>query len=242
MLNEQIGTRIATDYTPWTTYPMQPLFNQVQLQGGISVEQLASAGESLFIAGSFNAAELNALAGEGIAFGPNSNGGFLDLQKGYVLFMPTSDISVQTREGLVVIPRGTIAWVMETGNDVAVYDLHDDLRTGSIKVITNGKEMALAPGTQVLLSRNGKANFESLNPGNAIAYRNVKVSDMGAGVKAYVCDFSIVHGLSNVPVIRRLLVSGDPAQRRAAWKLIKNAAILADLTGVNYKTPPAGTH
>ncbi len=237
ILNTQIGTRLATDYTPWTTYPMQPQsFNQFPLQGSVAVNALANQGEALFSASCFNANELTAMANQGILFGPQSTGSFLDLLKGHVLLMPTSDITVQTREGLVSIPKGAIAWIMETGSDVAVYDLHDSLQTGAIKVTVKGKKLNLSPGTQVLLSRNGTASFDTLNPGNAIAYRNVKVTDLGEGIKAYVCDFSIAHGLTNVPVIRNLLKSNDPAQRRAAMKLIKNATILADLTGVNYTT------
>ncbi len=121
--------------------------------------------------------------------------------------------------------------------------MHDSLRTGPIKVIVNKKEFTLAPGTQMLLTRNSTASFDSLNPSNTIGYRNVKASDVGDGIKAYVCDFSITHGLTSVPVIRNLLKSNDPAQRKAAWKIIKNATILADLTGSDYKDPsPSQTH
>ncbi len=38
----------------------------------------------------------------------------------------------------------------------------------------------------------------------------------------------------NVPVIYNLLKSNDPALRKIAWKLIKNAAILADMNGPGY--------
>ena len=66
-LYEQIGTRIATDYTPWTIYPGQ--LPQNPLQGGISFNKLAEPGEAMFAASGFNANELNALAHNGIVFG-----------------------------------------------------------------------------------------------------------------------------------------------------------------------------
>ena len=229
-------SRIAVDYTPWTTYPTQPEFNQFPLRGNVTIERLAAAGEALFSAGGFNADELNALSNHGIVFGPKTTGNFLDLIKGNVLFMPISNIGVQTREGLVSIPKGAIAWIMETGNDVAIYDMHDSLHTGPIKVIANKKELTLSPGTQVLLTKNTTASFDSLNPGNTIGYRNVKASDLGEGIKAYVCNFSIAHGLTNVHVLHDLLTSNDPAQKKTAWTMIKNATILDDLTGADYKT------
>ncbi len=237
MLNEQLGTRLAIDYTPWSTVPGQ--LPSQPLQGNISFNKLAGLSEALFAASEFNANELTALTREGILFGPSTANNFFDLQKGFVLFMPTSDIKVETREGVVSIPKGCVAWVMETGNDAAVYDLHDSLHSGPIKVLVNNKEIVLAPGKELLLTRNNTGDFASLNPGNHLGYRNVIATDLGNGIKGYVCDFSIAHGLTTVPVMHNLLVSNDPAQRKTARSLLKNAAILADLTGYpEYNTQP----
>ncbi|MBY0357993.1 MAG: hypothetical protein K2W82_08330 [Candidatus Obscuribacterales bacterium] len=232
-LNEELGTRIATDYTPYTTFPYQPNI-EFPLQGGIKIDQLAGNGQALFTASTFNANELTALSQNGIDFGPQSGGNFFDLTKGYVLFMPTSDIKVQTKEGVVSIPKGTIAWVMETGNDAAIYDLHDSIKS-PIKVQVNNKELTLAPGTQLLLTRDGNASFDKLNPGGNIGTRNVTEKDMGQGIKAYIADFTISGGITNVPVIRGLLNSNNPEHVKAAHQMLKNAAILSDLGG--YKTP-----
>ena len=43
-LYEQIGTKIATDYTPWTTYNRQPLLYPHPLQGGISTNRISQTG------------------------------------------------------------------------------------------------------------------------------------------------------------------------------------------------------
>jgi hypothetical protein len=232
-INEQIGTRVATDYTQWTTYPDQPesIQNTFPLQGNVAVEQMTGSGQALFAAAAFTDEQLNALAQQGIVFGDKTNGNFFDLQKGFVLFMPNNDIKVQTREGIVHIPKGAIAWVMETGNDAAVYDLHDSLQTGKIKVVANGKELTLSPGTEVLMTRNNTANFETLNPGVSIGVRNIREKDMGAGIKAYIADFSLAGSMMNVPVIHSLLKSDNHNHKKAADKMLKNASILADLTG-----------
>jgi len=239
-LYEQIGTKIATDYTPWTTYWRQPLLYPYPLQGGISTNRISQTGEALFAASEFNANELTALSQAGIVFGPRSGNNFFDLGKGSVLFMPTrADIQVQTHEGLVSIHRGNIAWIMETGNDCAIYDLHDTVQSGPIKVMVNHKELTLAPGKELLLTRNSNADFSELNLGKSLGYRNVGSSDLGNGIKAYVCDFSIAHGVTNVPVIHNLLLSQDRTHKKAAHQMLKNAAILADLTGYpEYNTQP----
>ncbi|MBY0359096.1 MAG: hypothetical protein K2W82_13925 [Candidatus Obscuribacterales bacterium] len=148
--------------------------------------------------------------------------------------MPTSDIKVQTKEGVVSIPKGSIAWVMETGNDAAVYDMHDS-KGAPVKVVVNGKELTLAPGMQILLTRDGKSNFDALNPGSNIGTRNVHEKDMGAGIKAYFAEFTISGGMSNVSVMRNLLKSNNYEHQEAAHKVLKNAAILSDLDG--YQSP-----
>jgi hypothetical protein len=238
-VNEQLGTRIATDFNPYTTYPNQPFsFNPANpLQGGVVMNGSGNVGQSLFAATSFNVNELNALAQNGIDFGPNSGGNFFDLTKGYVLFMPTSDIQVQTKEGIVTIPKGAVAWVMETGNDAAVYDMHDSMGA-PVKVLVNNKEITLAPGKQLLLTRDGKASFDELNPGGAIGTRNVHSKDMGQGIKAYMADFTISGGMTSVSTIRSLLKSDNPEHQKTAHKMLKNAAILSDLGGYTqpYKT------
>ncbi len=108
------------------------------MQGNIAFNKLAAPGEALFSASEFNANELTALSQAGIVFGPKSGNNFFDLEKGFVLFMPSHDIQVQTREGTVYIPKG------------------------------------------------------------------------------YICDFSIAHGIANVPAIKSLLVSkeGSPQDNK----------------------------
>jgi hypothetical protein len=97
----------------------------------------------------------------------------------------------------------------------------------------------LAPGKELLLTRNSTDDFVTLNPGNNLGYRNVNFSDLGNGIKAYTCEFSIAHGLTNVPVIHSLLAAKDPIQRKIAHKLLKNAAIIDDLCGYpDYQTQP----
>lgn len=232
-LNEQLGTRIATDYTP--VYPQNHMA-PTRLQGGVAVDNNGRMpGQAMFGATNFNAEELLALQNNGVIYGPHTGDSYINLLQGYVLFAPERDIEVEVREGKVYIPKGAIAWVMETGADSAIYDLHDTMQTGPIRVVANSKTLTLGPGQQVLLTRNMNATFAELNPGLVVGYRNVKSADMGGGIKSYICEFSIPHGLNNVEVINGLLYSKEDKHQKIVRHMLKNAAILADLSAQKYR-------
>ncbi|MBX9572647.1 MAG: hypothetical protein K2X77_27375 [Candidatus Obscuribacterales bacterium] len=232
LTNSLLGTRLATDYTPH-----EPMRLKLPLQGGVSFEQPDVPGQSMFSASEFTPEVLSALSASGIKFGANSNGNFLDLIKGYVFFLPAKEIKVQTREGLVTIPAGAACWIMETGADVAIFDFHDSGSTGPVKVEAGNKPFTLSPGMQLLLTRSSEGSFNKLNPAHgAIGTRRLRHASLGDGTRAYVCDFSIPHGINNVEVIRNLVRSKDPQHQKSVNRMLKNALILADLTGYNYKT------
>ena len=228
-LNEQIGTRIATDYTP-NVFPVTCRFPE--LEGGIELTEKISKipGQAIFGVSEFNANELSILANHGVQYGQNSKDQYLNLMKGFVLFAPDKDITVEVREGTVHIPKGCIAWVMETGADSAIYDLHDSLSSGAVRVVVNNKEIKMGPGTQLLLTRDMNSSFNQLNPGSSVGYRNVRSNDMGNGIRTFVADFSIPHGLENLEVLHSLFYSQDPKHRKLVAQMLKNAAILASLT------------
>jgi hypothetical protein len=238
-LDEQIGTRIATDYTP-NLFPAVRKFPN--LEGGIEIQKLSEIpGQAIFGATEFNANELSMLANLGVQYGQNSKDQYLSLMKGFVLFAPDKDITVEVREGTVYVPRGCIAWVMETGADSAIYDLHDSIWTGAVRVVVNNKELKMGPGTQLLLTKDMKSSFDQLNPGPSVGYRNVRSTDIGNGIRTFIADFSIPHGLENLEVLHSLFYSQEPKHRKWVAQMLKNAAILTSLTGgsESYRTKVA---
>ena len=110
---------------------------------------------------------------------------------------------------------------METGSDAAIYDFHDTLRTGSIKVIANKKELTLSPGKEILLTRNSSSEFADSKSRQCPWLSQYRSTDVGGGIRAYVCDFSIAHGLTNVPIMRSLLVSKIPLKEKQRTKCLK---------------------
>jgi hypothetical protein len=146
-----------------------------------------------------------------------------------VLFTPKSDIIVGTQEGDVHIPAGSAVFIMETGNDVAVYDLHDS-RTGSIKIVAGKRLLTLAPGRQVVLTRRLDDKFEEVNPGNRIGFRKHKDVVLGEGIKAHVSEFSIPSAVATVAPIKKLLASNRPQDRKLVNQMLTNAVILSEMT------------
>jgi hypothetical protein len=208
----------------------------LRLQGTIAVRAPAVPNQAVYSGSEFNADELKALSVQGIAFGAGNKPDSLTLEDGHVLFMPQADITVQTPEGTITIPKDAAVWIMKSQQDVAIYNFDQSLRGKAVTVLVNGKRFTLSPGVELLLTKNTATDFAALNPdGGRIGYRNIQSSDVGNGIKAYVAEFSIPNAFRNLEVIHKLLSSTDPRDQKISHSILKNAAILADLTGNNYK-------
>jgi hypothetical protein len=167
--------------------------------------------------------------GTGIVTGSGTGKNFFNLDVGNVVFRPTNNIVVGTHEGTVDISSGSIVFVMETGHDVAVYNLHDT-HAGGVKVNVGGKQITVSPGTSVVLTRQDKADFSKVNPGVTIGHRNPVPVPMGDGIKAYYSEFSITSALYTVAPLRQMLASKSSGDRKAAHRMLKNAVILSELS------------
>ncbi len=170
------------------------------------------------------------LQNQGVQIGAGSTEAYVILNQGNVLFQPNHDMTVQVQEGHVFIPDGAVAFVIETGHDVAVFDMHDG-KKGPVRVRAGKQMITLSPGKQLVLTRQLEADFDAINPEKLIAHRNVKTVATSEGIRIYSADFSLPSMMMNVSPIKRMLASDNPAERRQARKLLKNAVVLAQLSG-----------
>lgn len=154
-------------------------------------------------------------------------GHYYNLDQGNIVFAPTSNLVVGTHEGNVYIAGGSIAFIMETGHDVAIYNLHDST-SGGMQVVVNKKMMRVPLGSQLVLTRAEKPDFDKINPGKGIAYRPPRTVEFGDGITGFISDFSLLSAMATVAPLRTMLK--DPQTRREACKVLKNAAILASLS------------
>ena len=178
---------------------------------------------------SFDSATLNQLESKGVIVGEGSGNNFFNLDRGKVLFAPKRDIVVQTHEAQVFIAAGSHVLVVETGHDVAIIDLADK-KSGAVKVANGNRQLELFPGKGVILTRSTDSSFDKINPAKGIAYRNLQSFPFGEGVKAHAVDISIATAMSNVVSLRSIKNSQNPADRRHAQAILKNAAILSLIT------------
>lgn len=216
--------------------------DNVALQGSISKhghtdETIVSGGPegAAVNGGEFSQNSLKQLASLGVSIGDGSGGNFFNLDKGKIVFMPTTNITVGTHEGNVSISAGSVCYIIETGHDVAVYDVHDNL--GGVKVQSGQRTLILHPGEQLILTRQKQADFKSVNPSKDIAYRDMVKYDFGSGIYGYFGQFSPTSAFGTVNTLKSLFQSPNPADRKMANRLMKTAASLQVLRRSVAATP-----
>lgn len=160
----------------------------------------------------------------------NKDYDFYRLAKGVAVFGSKNPVVVGTQEGNVHLAKGSLACVVETGHDVAIYNLHDR-RSGSVQVVVGKAMIPIPPGKQLVLTRKDSQDFDRLNPGPKIAYRNPKPIEISDDVKGFIADFSIPSAIFSLPPLKSMLNSPQPSQRKIAYQLLKNAVIMADIFG-----------
>ncbi|MBX9880228.1 MAG: hypothetical protein K2Y22_17350 [Candidatus Obscuribacterales bacterium] len=179
-------------------------------------------------AAEFNSNSVGQMQSHGASIGSSTVGNLCVLQQGNFVFQPHADITVQVQEGSVEIPTGATVLVMETGNDVAVFDISDGPK-GRVRVKSGNKIITMSPGKQVVLTRQLDADFDKINPSKLIGYKNPKSQLVADDIRAYSADFSLPSVMMSVAPMKRLLTSDSPADRKLVQRMIKNAVVLSML-------------
>src|SRR5579875_708730 len=165
----------------------------------------------------------------------------LRLERGNVLFVPDKDMVITAPEATIKLTAGSIVFVLQAGNRLAVYDLHHGTR-GGIRVTSGGRSLPLLPGRQLVVARGAASEFASVNPARRIAYRNPQETSLPGGVKAFVAEFSIPSAMMAVGPLQALLKSSAQSDRKALGHLLKDSAIFADVTAGSGEFLTAGRH
>ncbi|MBX9686410.1 MAG: hypothetical protein K2X27_06880, partial [Candidatus Obscuribacterales bacterium] len=216
----------------------------VSLQGNVSAIGMVSGmsegagGNRLFIpgartfTGNFDQQEIKRLAALQVVAGPATKEGTFDLQFGNILFAPDRNIIVQTPLGAVFIPGGSIAFIMNTGNEVAIYDLHDEPGP-DIKVIVGSKHVELSkPGDFAILTSSDSKRFTEVDSYlRWIAYRKPRGPGKEQNVRVFAGEFSLPSALTEVIPLRAMRASKAPLDKQAVDKIMKNAVIMLRISG-----------
>lgn len=157
------------------------------------------------------------------------------LNKGAVLFAPTVDTNVETPHGNIRIDANSVVFVVSFKDGVAVYDI-DDAHKNAVSVTVAEREVKLAPGNHILLTRNSVRTMDDINPAQFIGHRNLKEHNFNGG-KMFSSEFSIPNAISAVMPIKQLFASKHPHTKQLANHLMKTVAIHMhlDQSGNEYK-------
>ena len=232
-----------TEFDP----PIRPLTGAVAFVDIISTVNQNNRDADRYIMGArtfksnFDNTEAQRLTRLNVGIG-NYGNGFIEMLSGNCVFAPDRNIVVRTQFGNVSIKAGSIAFIMNTGKEVGVYDLHDNGLNG-ITVFDKNRHIELRnPGSMVVMTRPETKDFKGVNDNlRWIAYRNTsKHGDMNT-VRVFTSDFSLPSALQNVLPLREMRASKEAEDKNAVEKIMKNAVIMFQVKiGTPYRSDRTG--
>jgi hypothetical protein len=154
---------------------------------------------------------------------------YFSLEKGNLLLSPETNICVGVHEATICIAAGAALFVMESGQDIVVYDLYQK-KQKQVSIVIGSNKIFMEPGRMVVLTKQNTDSFENLEANcHSISYRrpqqvNLHNSDM----TAFVADFSILSALANVKPLKRLAISEDRRDKLVLERILRGALILAN--------------
>jgi hypothetical protein len=180
----------------------------------------------------FNGKELSQLIQEGIQLKHPTAENHLNLDKGNVLLSPDKDIVVGTHEGNIHMAAGAIAFIMESGNDVVIYDLRQS-GPKQINIVVGKNELTLHPGHMMVLTREHVTDFEDIDTEcHMISYRGAQQIPLThTEVKAFAAEFSIASAIITIKPLNELIASESKDDHVVLEKIIKGAVMLNDFSG-----------
>ncbi|MBX9723606.1 MAG: hypothetical protein K2X81_19535, partial [Candidatus Obscuribacterales bacterium] len=208
--------------------------SRVSLSGGISEVTMLSNECIVFDPAKLSNASMMQMQSLGVSLSRGADGNTFSFDKGNVVLRPSSDLVINAGDVKITVGAGTTVLLMKVGNDVVVCDLHD-AHTGDVSVSAGRYSIKLTPGEQFLVTSNQTESFDSINPNQKVAYRNLSKHQLGNGKTGYLSEVSIVSALGAISAMQKLSKSSDPSDRRALAQMMKNAAIKSMMQ--NYKGP-----
>ena len=233
-LNDDAGLRVPTDLTP--VYSDQSLDQEIQTVMNVLARRRETHDPNT-IEGSvthrsdFTPAEVARLNSEGIVTSGETAANNFGLVEGNLVFAPDHDITVYFGEGKLFIPADSVVFVMKTNDSVAIYDLHQRGQ-GAVSVVSNKKLIQLDPGRLLVLTKQPGRDFDRVGGQfRIVGYRNPRQQDLSDELRAFAMDFSLPSALTNVLPLKQMLDSGNRLDQIAIQRVLKNSALLGELTG-----------
>ena len=152
---------------------------------------------------SFGGDEANRLAKNNVFIGSDSKNNYLDLASGNVLLHPDKDMVVGTGTGKLHIGAGAVVFIIDSGNDLVVYNLKQT-KVKQVAIITGKYKLFIEPGRLLVLTSKNSKNFELLTVNcHSISYQNAKKLDLpDAALNIFTADFSIASAFDTIQPLK----------------------------------------
>ncbi len=158
--------------------------------------------------------------------------------RGRSLLLPNQDTLIGTEFGDMKIKAGAIVLFSAREDGIAIYNIHDNGKN-SVSIDVAGKQLSLAPGRHISITRDKAADFAAINHVESISHRGLQSVSLNDEYIAYLSDFSLLSAMANVYSVKTVMKSQHPESRKLASKLIKTSAVLMHLSGAgNFKFFP----
>jgi len=158
----------------------------------------------------------------------NGKSKVVELRDGTVLFAPLVNTTVKTPFGNVDIDAKSIVLLIASKHGIAVYNL-DDQHRDAVRVHAGGRTLTLSPSNQAVITSKQNTAFEQVNPLETMAYRRVTDFEIGANLRAFNSEFSMLSAISTIKPLKSIVSSKHPEARRISAHLLKTAAAMVQL-------------
>ena len=227
-------SKTATDYTPWGHFHYEEYRDEEHphFKLGIAYKNgLASIPGAKSYGHTFVGDEKSRLLSYGMTLNNSPVSNHLDIDKGNILLSPDKNIVVGTHEGEVNVSPGSIAFVMESGSDVVIYNLQQNLPK-LVSVVVKGQKIYMSPGQMMVLTRQNVDDFENIDADcHMVTYRGAQEIPLNVkGVKVFAAHYSIASAFMAVQPLQDLIASNDGADKAVLDKIVKSAVMLGDFT------------
>lgn len=137
-------------------------------------------------------------------------------------------VMAKTSMGYVLCKSGCAAYCIDTGEVLAVYNLHS-MHKDDVQVLVTKQIVHTNLGEVFVCSKSDTSSFDQLNPADNVGYRNIRPVAV-PGCTAFAGEFSIPSVIMRVESLRKLLNSGTCAEKKLLKHLLKNTVVLERVT------------
>lgn len=138
-------------------------------------------------------------------------------------------VMAKTSMGYVLCKTGCAAYCIDTGDLLAVYNLHSTHKD-DVQLLVAKQVIHMNLGEVVVCTKGTATSFDKVNPADNVGYRNIKTITVPKGYTAFSGEFSIPSVIMRVESLHKLLISGTPAEKVLLNQLLKNSVVLEKVT------------